>query len=225
MKLLAIELHRILTEAAHFAYTDSTIPSIAVVRLEYVGATAHHFDGSPVHSLIAAATDRFTIGVSRTKLGRPEPREKRSPFAVSIPIDAVKRVLPIAKTLRRDGPHRFCTITVDEKAAAITFAFTTGESITVATSVEPFPGWRHLLKPRGDGDVSAELRGYNGRYLARFAKVSGSEQMWVVTPTRVAPTVISIGDHFVGLIMPVRPADGQHKPFEPPAWAMAEVKS
>ncbi|WP_100485593.1 hypothetical protein [Mycobacteroides abscessus] len=223
MKLLAIELHRILTEASHFAYTDSNLPSIAVVRLEYVGATAHN--GTPVDSLIAAATDRFTIGVSRTKLHKAERGEKRSPFAVSIPIDAVKRVLPIAKTLRRDGPHRFCTITVDSKAAAITFAFTTGETITVATASDLFPGWRHLLTPRGDGALSAELRGYNGRYLARFAKIAGSEQMWVYTPTKVAPTVVSIGDHFVGLIMPIRSPNNQHGPYDPPAWAIAEAKS
>lgn len=192
--LKAADLHRILTDVRQFASTDRTLPALMQIRIETQGG-----------NITAAATDRFTMGVSRADYNGEE-------IAANVSVANVDNLLRLAKTSRRDAPARAVDIAI--VGNTLEFGFSTGESLTVQTEQADFPRWQQLLPKEaipGNGITDATIS-YNAGRLARFAKVAGSERMQIVNRGRHKPSIVCIGDDFVGLIMPVRAPDDSYVP-------------
>ncbi|WP_244918343.1 hypothetical protein [Mycobacterium xenopi] len=86
------------------------------------------------------------------------------------------------------------------------------------------PSWRDLI-PADEARMGAVVgTGYDPALMAKFAKVRPDErnQRMVVYPTscapgRPGPTVIRIGEDFIGVLMPLRGPDGDEH-YQRPAW-------
>lgn len=199
----AHELHTILNDAVRFASTDDTIPQITVVRLETFGT-----------NIVAVATDRFVLGVSRADC-------EGDSFAATISAHDVKNVLKIAKTVRRDYTSRHVGIDHNADQSTVTFMFNTGESITVNTSDRDFPNWQRLLNISSDSSAGVGFISVNQSKLSVFTGVRGGKETmraYVREPNK--PIIVTVGDSFVGLLMPVRVPDLDYV-YSPPAWLTA----
>lgn len=195
--LVAANLHRILSDVRLFASTDSTLRAINAVRIE-----------TWRDSMVAVSTDRFVMGASRADYSGEE-------IAANISLPNIDNLLRIAKTTRKDSAHR--RVEIVAVGAALEFNFSTGESLTVQTEQHDFPHWRQLLpKEAISGNEIADVSiGYNAAYLAKFSKVAGSREMQIISRSRRKPSIVRIGDDFIGLIMPVRLEEDA---YIPPDW-------
>lgn len=207
--MLAADLHRILSDVRPFASKDRTVPAICAIRIESVG-----------DNITAAATDRFTLGISRADYSGEQ-------VAFTVSTSNADNLIRITKTRRQDATWRTVEIQPIGKIKEgypyhLKFIFSTGEELTVAAETTDFPKFRQLLPDesideKAQGNVATQ---YNAANLAKFAKVAGSETMNVITRGRDCeigkPSIVTIGDDFIGLIMPTR------KEFTPsytkPAW-------
>ncbi|WP_293003773.1 hypothetical protein [Mycobacterium sp.] len=209
----AAALFTALSDALLFtAPASAQLPMLDAVRLEFGGG-----------QLVAAATDRFVLGVSRVDYtGRP--------LTVLVSGGEAKALAKMAKTVKRDEKSREVTIedgAVDEpRKFAVTFRFSTGEAMTVRGMDVEFPTWRRLLPADASRMGGLIGMGYNPAHLARFAKARSAEQgagaQMVVFPTsgergKPGPTVIRIGENFIGLLMPIRPT-GDKWEYGRPGW-------
>lgn len=218
LDMLAHDLHTVLSDASAFASTDATVPMLNAVRLETVA------DGDTVN-LLAIATDRFTLGVSRATAAGD------AGIGITIGANGVKTVLRMAKTAVRAQSWRRVTIEISDDNRDIAFGFNTGESVTVRASDDEFPRWRQLLPADDTGmDAVTAGLGLDPAKLAQFAKVRGKHETMqlfarVTTHrehTSLGPVYVTIGDNFIGLIMPKRvPGDGIGLgKFNRPAWSL-----
>jgi len=196
--LKAADLHRILTAAKAFASTDPTMPMLGTVRIE---ATETH--------IIAVATDRFTLGVARADYAGEA-------FIATLDRSHVDTLIKMAKTVKRDESWREVTVDIVDavhtyEPTVIEFRFTTGESLSVRTSDHDFPKFRQLIPSatllETENVTPVKLASFDASKLAQFTKVPGHERMalWIRDSK---PTVVRIGDDFIGLIMPVRQPEG-----------------
>ena len=192
--MYAADLHRMLTDVRPFASTDRILPSICQVRIE-----------SNDSSILASATDRFTLGISRTDYSGEG-------FAVNIATSNIDNIIRLSKTPRAMRESRTVEILLvgSGTAQSVKFIYSTGEELSALTETTDFPKFRQLL-PEESIDEKAQGRvavTYDAARLAKFAKVSGSEHMNVISRGRDGevgkPTIVTIGDHFIGLIMPSR---------------------
>jgi hypothetical protein len=223
----ADELHRLLSDVLPFAGTDDTLPMLRCVRIESDGKR-----------LLAATTDRFTMGVSKVDFeatdnehrnadGKFEYRNLECEFLLG-PTD-VSTLIKIAKTVKRDIDWRLVTISkVGEIPPGCTvptftyrFAFFSGEQVTVKPFDAEFPKFKQLI-PSG-GAVARAATGFTMPYLAKFAKVANDHGGLVRvfshddTPHGKKPISVLIGDSFVGLIMPQALAD-HLQTWSKPGW-------
>lgn len=194
------EFVRILKEAAIFAASSPDIPLINAVHLEARGT-----------SLVAIATDRFMLGASKTELDEPE-----GSFSVALRLKQVRSIIQIA------GAGRQCfssvAVTADDKQVSI--AFSSGETLTMGVEVDPgqHRGWLKLLEST-PGDGPAKAMAVNPQYMAKFARVQGGRaQMRMHFFGHARPIRVSVGDSFVGLIMPVRMPDDASMDWVVPEW-------
>ena len=200
----AADLHRVIAEAKNFAGRDATLPMLQNVRIEATET-----------QLVAVATDRFLLGVSRADYAGEA-------FTVNVEGQQVDALLRIAKTARRDEQWREVTLERrdDGSRTMVEFRFNSGESITVTPSDREFPKFRQLLPATQTLEtetLTMDGFGFNAANLAKFAKIDGSHAMRVYTRGS-KPTVVLIGDDFVGLIMPVR-IDEDRRTYQRPAWS------
>ncbi len=197
----AADLHRVIAEAKNFAGRDATLPMLQNVRIEATET-----------QLVAVATDRFLLGVSRADYAGEA-------FTVNIEGQQVDALLKMAKTASRDAQWREVTIERRDDGN-VEFRFNSGEAITVTPSAHEFPKYQQLIPTTTLLETEtlheSPVIGFNAAYLARFAKIDGAHAMRVYTRGD-KPTVVLIGDDFVGLIMPVRiPED--RRAYQRPAW-------
>jgi DNA polymerase III sliding clamp (beta) subunit (PCNA family) len=204
--LKAADLRRILTVAKTFASTDATVPAINAVRIEASEST-----------IIAVATDRFVLGVVPADW-------TGEAFIATLDGTHVETLIKMAKTAKRDAQWREVTVEIVDtvhkyEPTVIEFRFTTGESLSVRTSDHDFPKFRQLVPSaillETENVTPTKLASFDASKLAQFAKVPGHERMsmWI---RGTKPTVVRIGDDFIGLIMPVRTPDGTEYVW--PAW-------
>lgn len=216
----AVDLHRWLSDVQPFRGYDDTLPMLTGTHIEWDGKR-----------LLAATTDRFTLGVSRLDVpdngGLAEGSGLEDADFMLAPND-VASLLRIAKTAKRDVEWRHVTISrVGEIPAGCTvptftyrFAFFSGESLTIKPFDVEFPKFKQLL-PTGE-PVARALSAFTVDYLARFAKIADRNRRIQLysfddsTEGGAKPTVVVIGDNFVGLIMPVRCPDTAD--WRKPAW-------
>lgn len=217
IELSSDALHRILSDASQFSASGVNVPAIESVRLE--SATGA---GDTV-SVVAVATDRFTLGASHTVA------EGDTGLAVTLASVDVKNVLRIAKTAKRDSGWR--RVTVSHEDDTVTFVFSSGESVAVRVADADFPSWRRLLSVDSEslGRPAAGL-GLDPIKLAQFSRVSAAK----TSPMQIFPAVgpagangepgllkpvhVRIGEDFYGLVMPVRSPAGGLFSYEMPGW-------
>lgn len=193
--LKAADLHRIITDVRPFASTDKLLPALTQVRIETSSG-----------NITAITTDRFTMGVSRADYSGED-------IAANISVTNIDNLLRLAKTSRKDAPARAVDINI-VGPHTLEFSFSTGESLTVQTEQTDFPRWQQLLPQEViPGNQTADVTiSYSAANLAKFAKVCGSHEMQIVNRGRHKPSIVCIGDDFVGLIMPVRAQDNSYVP-------------
>ncbi len=187
--LKAADLHRIVTDALLFASKDKLFPGLCVVQLE---ASGDH--------IVATGTDRYTAGFARAGY-------EGEPFTVLFQRDKLDSVVKLSKTSVREVNGREVTVAVDRDAGSVGFVFSDGASITVPIFTDgEFPNRKRLLPTADNINASKGLIqvGIDPSFMARFDKVSGRGRLHVVLIADNKPVVVSKGDNFVGLIMPVK---------------------
>lgn len=212
--LKASDLYTAIADAVNFmAPTAVNLPMLDAMSLEFTPG-----------QLIVAATDRFTLGVSRVEYSG-------AAFTVLIAGKDAKALVKMAKTLKRDERSREVEAEFAESGDAVTFRFSSGEALTVRAQDLAFPKWRHLLPSDESRMGSVEGTGYAPSLLAKFAKVRVDERhKMAVFPTaqqsgRPGPTIIRIGPDFIGLVMPVRAVGDSGWRYDRPDWVDATASS
>jgi DNA polymerase III sliding clamp (beta) subunit (PCNA family) len=205
--LKASDLHKLLTEAKSFAGSDVTLPMLTCIKLEATET-----------QIVGVATDRFVLGATRVDYAGEA-------FTALLDKNTVDTLIKMSKTDKRSANWREVTLEIRE--TELEFRFTTGEALTVRPADYDFPKWRQLLPGNDYDDAphqhlvhSVTVAAYNAAYLARFGKVAGSHQMRIFTRAS-KPALVTIGDDFVGMIMPVRMADGIGNNWVQPEWVGA----
>lgn len=201
IKLQTNEFIRVVKEAAIFARSAPDIPMINAVHLEARGA-----------DLIAVATDRFVLGVSRTELDEP------GEFLAALTSRQVRLIAQVAGA----GRQCFSTVAIDADEKQVRVAFSSGETLTLPAEVErgAHRSWFKLLESMPDGDPSKAMD-VDPRLLAKFAQLQGkrSARMRMYFSGHQKPIRVTVGDSFVGMVMPVRMPDDESMEWTVPEWA------
>lgn len=203
--MLAKDLHHAISDALNFAgpASDRAFAALAVVRLEVTA-----------EQLVAVATNRYVLGATAVAYSG-------QPFTRTIGIEDAKVLARLAKTAKRDEQWREVEIDTDDRHT--TFRFTSGEAKTVRDTDTDFPTWRPLIPATDKHMGLATGYGYDPARLIGFTKVHRAPRDRMVMfgtfkEGRSGPTVVHIGEHFVGVLMPERPADGGDEHYSTPAW-------
>lgn len=167
--------------------------------------------------LIASATDRYVLGIARTKVEAP------AEFDALVKLRDIKHILTTFKS--RKGIITKVTLTREGSAPdgatlTVTLAdglFADADDLTAKYGLVDgeFPKL-HELFTKWEAPTEPGATGYNPAYLARFAHVADNRNEPVkVTPGAMATTggsksfatIVQAGDYFLGAIMPVHLAD------------------
>lgn len=173
--------------------------------------------------LLATATDRYIVGISRVKL------EGADGFDALVKVKDIRHILATFKS-RKDIITTVTLTTSGGKqdgALAVTLAdgmFADADDLTARYSLVDgeFPKISKLFSEWvAPTDVTGI--GYNPAYLAKFAHIARNLPIKVSPGTDSKPTIIQAGDYFLGAIMPVRIGDMKFSEvsdwtamFEPP---------
>lgn len=206
IKLQTNELVRILKEAALFASSSPDIPVINAVHVEARGG-----------ELVAVATDRFTLGASKTELDEP------GEFLAALSLRQVKTITQLAGS----GKQCFSTVAIDADDKQVRVAFSSGETLTLPAEVErgAHTAWLKLLESAPDCDPSKAMD-INPQLVAKFARLQGSRasRMRMHFFGHAKPIRVSVGDSFVGLVMPIRMPDEVSMDWSAPEWLREPAK-
>ena len=185
-----LELARVITQASLFAERRGHLPILNAVRLEASGT-----------HLIAAATDRFSLGAASAEY-------EGTPFAITLPMSAADLILAACKLDRRDSRTDLVDLRVTPKGTLL--HVTINETVVTVPTFRPtdyaYPDWRKLVSPSSAAvDPVSGMLAANPKYLARLAKVGHDAKFYMRGPSK--PITARIGDHFVAVIMPIRLGD------------------
>lgn len=200
------ELVGILADVIPFAATDKDLPSVNAVRLEW--------DGQHLHAL---ATDRVRVGIS-TWDPDDDPEEDAQDdlftemggaddaWAVVMPLPDAKDMVSAYK-LDAKGYNVPLTVDAEPGRVKVVRSRDTGHSaITMAVdcplSLE-FPDVRAILDKAQDAQPFASIC-YTAKALADFAKVRPRGPLKLTFTGERGLTRVSIGERFLGAIVPVR---------------------
>lgn len=194
------ELVRILKEAALFAHSSPDIPVVNAVHVEARGG-----------QLVAVATDRFVLGASKTELDEP------GQFLAALSLRQVKTITQLAGA----GKQCFSTVVIDADDKQVKVAFSSGETLTLPAEVErgAHTAWLKLLDSVPDCEPSKAMD-VNPQLVAKFARLQGARasRMRMHFFGHAKPIRVSVGDSFVGLVMPVRMPDEVSMDWAVPEW-------
>ena len=202
--ITASALYHVITEAMICAGRDDSLPMLTCVKLETTAG-----------QLIAVCTDRFRMGVSRA------PIEGTDTIDMLIDGKQAKTLAALLKPQRGRFAveHKVEIESVGEPGSythKLKWSCTNGTSGTIDTVDAGFPKWRGLIGPASEhGDEITDNHetpdAYrfrcNPKYLAEFAKAArGQADYMTVEPMMGSnrPIAIRVGEHFLGLLMPVR---------------------
>ncbi len=206
VQLMTNELVRILKEAALFAHAGREIPVINAVHVEARG-----------RELVAVATDRFTLGASKTELDEP------GEFFAALSLRQVKTITQLAGA----GRQCFSSVSIDADDKTVRVAFSSGETLTLPAEVErgAHTAWLKLLESVPDCEPSKAMD-VNPQLVAKFARLQGSRasRMRMHFFGHAKPIRVAVGDSFVGLVMPVRMPDEVSMDWAPPEWLRESEK-
>jgi DNA polymerase III sliding clamp (beta) subunit (PCNA family) len=175
----------------NFASTDDTVPVLRHVQLIAEGET-----------LTLVATDRYVAGTWRLAY-------QGEPFTATLHVDDCKRVAELVKH-KQKGDQLQATLTLDGLRLTVTGPF--GETMTVSTGDYDYPRILSLIpakvedktedKPKPEGVSMVAL---NPGLMAKFAKVvTRHEPILLSFTTARKPVRVDGGEHFTGVIMPMR---------------------
>ncbi len=195
LEVRAREFYQLLSEVIPFAGVDDTLPMLTGICLTSEG-----------NDLIAAATDRYTLGVARMTLSEPVGLFEQ----LLLPAKSIPRIKGMFPVARKGEP--FLRLTFTDEGLVVEQAGTLDQSLpSTRLSVKwinaSFPSWRSLLHGTGSTNRPQNVEiGFNPDFMARFARARQSgESMILHAPENLnTPWRINIGEHFVGLIMPTR---------------------
>jgi len=173
--------------------SDDEYPPLCGVWLEWDG-----------ESLTATATDRFTLG--RVTFAGTTVNAPGEPWVLLLPIPGAKAVLGVLRAaLREDGARLVrCTVSGTE------LALSTDDMHFVVTLVAPkFPPPYRTLLAREVPDLTSGAVAIASNVIKPFLRVSSDYsapiRFAVTGPTD--PVYVRIGEHFTGLLMPVKTPD------------------
>lgn len=186
---------------------DDTLPALMSVRIETRGEW-----------LTAMTTDRYRAALCRIKPKATPPAD----LAVNVPAAAIREVMRTFKGSRA---------TRDLDAVTVRFAFTDGsltvsraEGLLVGPYVDTtvtfelhdweFPKVWPLFVEHYDKTPSlTEPIAFRPQYVAAFeAATDGYEPLTMRASAPDKPIIFTSGDHFVGMLMPIR-VEGQKDPL------------
>lgn len=156
-----------------------------------------------------AATDGYTMGVARIVAPSDKPAWPDG-FAATLDYDFVKRVVQIFKPTRWEKAEALITIAVNEDTVTVD-----GKDATLRARLVPgdYPDYADMISSaltsaRSEAPPPKRV-GLNAGYLTRFHAVARITAIDISTievfvSTDRDPTLITCGETFVGLIMPVR---------------------
>ncbi len=198
----------VLSDTIPFAFGDDELPAINAVRL--------HWDGDKLH---AQSTDRYRIAWASWHPDDEPERDYQQdmlaqvgsgddPWTVLIPLDDAK---DLVKNFKLPAKEAFAVLTLDADVNRLTVkrARETGHSALRmdidGLDVEHWPNVEAVLSSL---DVVSKVDGIavNAKYIADFAKVRsrGGSPLSMRFTGDDSAVLVSIGERFVGSIMPVR---------------------
>lgn len=184
------DLTKAITIALKFAGKDDTLPMLHGIDLQILKSR-----------FVIASTDRFRGGVVRLPV--VDDLTGGDQYLGHLSRGSATRILKVFGGGR--APER--SLRVQVTADRTTLTVSDGEtSITVTFTDEKFPNLAEILLIEMERPIEVESWMANSAYLAAFRDAAWSPNQAVSirlsTPSR--PAVIRIGDHFIGILMPVR---------------------
>ncbi|MDZ7910770.1 MAG: hypothetical protein U5O16_02890 [Rhodococcus sp. (in: high G+C Gram-positive bacteria)] len=184
------DLTKAITIALKFAGKDDTLPMLHGIDLQILRSR-----------FVIASTDRFRGGVVRLPV--VDDLTGGDQYLGHLSRGSATRILKVfggGRALER-------SMRVQVTADRTTLTVSDGEtSITVTFTGEKFPNLAEILLIEMERPIEVENWMANSAYLAAFKDAAWSPNQAVSirlsTPSR--PAVIRIGDHFIGILMPVR---------------------
>lgn len=197
----------LLSDAIPFAFGDDDLPAINTVRL--------HWDGTMLH---AQATDRYRIAWSKWHPDDEPERDYQAdllaqvgsgddPWQVLIPLDEAQHLV---KTFKLPPKEAFAVLTLDVDVERLTVKRSreTGHcAIRVDVEGRDVADWPDVNSFLSSHDVVSKVDGMalNPKFIADFAKVrSRGCPLSLRFTGDDSAVLVSIGERFVGSIMPVR---------------------
>lgn len=173
--------------------TDGMMPTLSCIQFRsYKGVVT------------AGATDRFTIGIAREVIEDVEPG-----FSARVSVTDLRTILSVFRPSRRVNP--VITLTVDSENGRLVVEESGGLSGLLAASFAfklndfDVPSLEGLVKKWEAPDKPVERFALNPSLLAKFAHAQRhGEPLLIESGGPNKPCVVSVGDYFIGLIMPVR---------------------
>lgn len=189
------DAHRWFKASLVCAGKDDTLPMLTHVQLKHVGNT-----------LLLTSTDRFRLGVVRIEALEDVPTFE--PMILNG--KDVKQAATVLKAVNAGTREVPVTFTIEDRE--ITYRRADGIGGVIRIEDVDFPGVDRLLTmPNCEDDLFPfEV---NSTYLADFAKVrfETRDNIGIYPGTGPGkPVRVKVGNHFVGLIMPVRVPDNNH---------------
>lgn len=168
--------------------------------------------------LLAEATDRFRIGINRTKT-------ETKAFEALVRLRDTRTIRRIFKPHRGENPALTLTVSGDnlrvDRSGGLGFA-----SSTFALVPGQFPSIRHLVAKTLQEEPSPERYfGVNAKFLADWGHAcSNGEPLYVRQSDPARPILLAAGSNFIGLQMPLRISDGAVGDFSTWDGVLAEQK-
>jgi DNA polymerase III sliding clamp (beta) subunit (PCNA family) len=212
MHTKAVTLHTGLHNAIITASRDETLPMLCAIEITSDGK-----------QLVLVSTDRFRMGMARVQLD-----EGGGAWRFLLKLKDAETLLKSLKTVKRDALWRTAEIEFESVPSGtftkdvLTVKLNSGESFTFDGVDAEFPKWRQLLPANGTETAEA-MTGFTAEYLAAFGKViADTPRIFLRHFGARKPRIVTIGDDYVGLIMPSVNADDV-RAWTRPAW-LAEPK-
>lgn len=213
------QLHELVKPVVPMASTDYCLPILNGVRLVVQG-----------DQLVAAATDRFRLGIKRVK---PETIEGDE-FAVTVQLNDLMKMLALFRPGRRSVVKQpRLTLTVDDDTlVAEAIPGTSAEELHDLPTIKigcklvdgEYPSGVFTVAATALAQTSTQAEpefACNAVFLGAFqAAIDWSEDPRGALLMRLGadpskPAVFQAGDDFIGVLMPRR----QHQPSAPSGWA------
>lgn len=216
MHTKTVTLHTGLHNAIITASRDETVPAINTVEIQSDGK-----------QLLLVSTDRFRLGVVRVALD-----EGGGAWRFPLKLKDAETLLKSLKTVKKDAGWRSATIELSETMVVggrderkLMVSLNSGESFTFDSADTEFPKWRELLPASGSQSAEA-VTGFTAEYLASFGRViSDSPRILLWHFGARKPRVVTIGDDYVGLIMPSVAVKGDATAWDQPSWIATAPKA